>query len=274
MSDTAIATKITSVAVAVRAHRGLQRNAHVDHRDRRRNPRTPPADSVQFSAHRRGPAKPLGRWRAAAPALDQRSGVVARMDRESAVLSTTVVGAGGDGSYIWSASGLAGRPAINASTGAINGTPTTAGAADGDDHAERRVRRCAGHPAIHRDDQRRAVDHDGVAAAGRRADAALTAPRLRVRVVPPVHAGRQPACPRGLSINSSTGVISGTPTAAGTSTVAVTLDRRGRSHREQESLAHDQPVADHLAASRSRTAARPKASSRRTTRSWWRSRRR
>jgi hypothetical protein len=136
--------------------------------------------------------------------------------------ATTATGAGGGGTYIWSATGLPVGLAINASTGVISGTPTAAGAPTATITLN---------------------DSLGDTAATRQYTVTINSAPL-ITTASPLPAGEQTlaysttlgksggtaalswsatSLPAGLTINASTGVISGTPTAAGTSTVAVTL---------------------------------------------------
>jgi prepilin-type N-terminal cleavage/methylation domain-containing protein len=154
--------------------------------------------------------------------------------------STTIVGAGGDGNYIWSASGLPTGLAINASTGAITGTPTGASST----------------ATITLNDV------SGDAAATKQYTVTINA-APSITTTSPLPAGTQSSAytttlvggggttayswsatglPAGLSISSG-GVISGTPTAAGTSTVAATLtDAAGATATKNLSLTINIPT--------------------------------
>ncbi|MGO9872199.1 MAG: putative Ig domain-containing protein [Acidimicrobiia bacterium] len=150
--------------------------------------------------------------------------------------STTVTAAGGDGHYIWSATSLPPGLTINSSTGVISGTPTASGAplvtvtlndVDGDNPATTNYTLTINAaPSI-----------------------ATTSPLPNSTVNVPYSttlaatAGTSPyiwsatGLPTGLALNATTGVISGTPTATVTATVAVTLtDAAGATSSQNLSL--------------------------------------
>jgi type II secretory pathway component PulJ len=136
--------------------------------------------------------------------------------------ATTIVGAGGDGNYIWSASGLPAGLTINASTGVITGTPASAGAPTATITLN---------------------DVSGDAPATKQYVVTINAAPT-ITTISPLPAGTQSnaysttvagsggttaytwsatGIPAGLTLNASNGVLSGTPTTAGTSIIAVTL---------------------------------------------------
>jgi hypothetical protein len=130
--------------------------------------------------------------------------------------------AGGQAPYTWSATGLPGGLTLNASTGAISGTPTAAGTSN----LSITVRDSS--PA-----QTTATKNLSLTIAPALAISTTSLPNGAVNSAyaatlagaggnGPYHWSAT-GLPAGLQLNTSTGAISGTPTAAGTSTVAVTL---------------------------------------------------
>ncbi|WP_281274312.1 proprotein convertase P-domain-containing protein [Allorhizocola rhizosphaerae] len=127
---------------------------------------------------------------------------------------------GGTAPYSWSASGLPAGLSISSSTGSISGTPTAAGtysvtvtAADSSSPAKTgitfyswSVGLAVGNPGNQTSAVGTAISPVGHTVSGGTAPYSWSASGL----------------PAGLSVNSSTGSISGTPTAAGTYSVTVT----------------------------------------------------
>jgi hypothetical protein len=150
--------------------------------------------------------------------------------------STTVTPAGGDGSYAWSATGFASGMSINASTGVISGTPTVAGTVSvvvtlndalGDDPATKSYSLTINAGLVITTASPLPGGQISVPYSTTVAGTGGTAPFVWSAT----------GTPAGLSINASTGVISGTPTAAGPSTVTVTLaDSAGASVSKDLSL--------------------------------------
>jgi prepilin-type N-terminal cleavage/methylation domain-containing protein len=136
--------------------------------------------------------------------------------------TTTVAGAGGDGSYLWSAGGLPAGLTIASGTGVISGTPTAAGApnvtitlndASGDTPASAGLTLTINAaPSITTSSPLPSATKSSaysttIAGAGGTTGYSWSATGL----------------PAGLTIGAGTGTISGTPTTAGTSSVGVTL---------------------------------------------------
>ncbi|WIM95225.1 putative Ig domain-containing protein [Actinoplanes oblitus] len=134
--------------------------------------------------------------------------------------SKTITASGGTTPYTWAATGLPAGLSINTTTGVISGTPTTAGSSSVTVTATDATKR-AGQ-----------VTFTWTIAA------ALTLPNpgsqqvtvaKPATITPSAAGGTSPytwtatGLPTGLSINTTTGVISGTPAAAGTSSVTVTV---------------------------------------------------
>ena len=151
--------------------------------------------------------------------------------------ATTVTGTGGGGTYIWSASGLPGGLTINANTGVISGTPNAAGAPT----ATITLNDTLGDPAATR-------QYTVTINATPSITTASPLPNGTVGVAysttvagsggTTAYTWSATSVPAGLSINSSTGVISGTPTDGRNVDRRRHPDRRRRRHRDQEPLAH------------------------------------
>ena len=152
--------------------------------------------------------------------------------------TASLTGTGGGGAYTWSATGLPAGMSIDPVSGDISGTPTAAGApsvtvtlndAAGDAAATKSYTLTINAaPTISTasplpgGDQGTAYSR-ALNSSGGTASLAWSATGL----------------PAGLSINPVTGAITGTPTAAGPSTVAVTAHRQRGRHRVEEPGDHD-----------------------------------
>jgi len=140
--------------------------------------------------------------------------------RDRSYPSTTVTASGGAGTYTWSASGLPGGMSINSATGVISGTPLTAGSfavvVTVTDTINATATRSytltiSAPPAITTASLPNGAQ--GVSYSTTIASTGGTAPLV----------WSASGLPAGLSINSATGMISGTPTTTGASSVVVTV---------------------------------------------------
>ena len=136
--------------------------------------------------------------------------------------STTLTPAGGEGTYSWSASGLPTGLSINASTGVISGTTNVTGAASvtitlndsfGDPAGTQLYTLTINTAPSITSTSPLPAWGQGIAYTTTVAESGGTAP----------FNWTASGLPSGLSINSSTGVISGTPGSAGTTSATVTL---------------------------------------------------
>ncbi len=123
----------------------------------------------------------------------------------------------------YAAAGLPAGLRVNSRTGLVSGTPSAAGtstvtlsATNSEGHGGRNANPHHRYPGAG-DHQR----HNGQ----RNSKAAPSPIRSRRRIRPPVTAAA--GLPAGLTVNSATGLISGTPTAAGTSTVTLSATNSG-----------------------------------------------
>ncbi len=153
--------------------------------------------------------------------------------------STTLAGNGGDPPYSWMANGLPGGLTLNATTGAITGTPTTAGTSsvevtltDADDQTATATLTLDVRAALKittsslPDGQTGAAYSATLAGTGGLAPYSWTATGL----------------PDGLTLDSASGAITGTPTAVGTATVDVTItDAAGATANQTLSLDVEPP---------------------------------
>jgi hypothetical protein len=137
--------------------------------------------------------------------------------------SATVSATGGSTPYTWSATGLPAGLNINASTGEISGTPTAAGnstaivtVTDSTNPTHLSVSKSFAIVVITPPSITTASLPDGTVGT------AYNAPLGATGGTTP-YTWAATGLPAGLTINTSTGTISGTPTAAGASTVSITL---------------------------------------------------
>ncbi len=138
--------------------------------------------------------------------------------------SAPLAAAGGTGPYTWTASGVPAGIAVNPSTGVISGTPTRAGAftmtvkvTDSSKPTQAATAKVAltvnAAPKI-------STSSLGRGTVGQPYSAALAGSGGATPYTWSISSGSLPA---GLSLNSATGAITGTPTAAGSSPVGVAM---------------------------------------------------
>jgi large repetitive protein len=138
----------------------------------------------------------------------------------NAPYSATVAASGGAPPYSWTAQGLPSGLSIGSSTGLIGGTtasfgsfPVTIGVTDGSRTASRGYTLVIGPPALSITTTALPAGTRGVLYSAALAASGGVAPLV----------WNAQGLPNGLTLNTSTGAIAGTPTAAGTSPVNVTV---------------------------------------------------
>ncbi|BCJ42480.1 hypothetical protein GCM10010168_07780 [Actinoplanes ianthinogenes] len=137
----------------------------------------------------------------------------------SVATSLTVAGTGGTSPYTWTATGLPAGLTINAATGVISGTPTTAATYAAKVTATDSAKLAGSAAFSWTTGTAATVTNPGTRASvvNVAVNQAMTATGAKTPYV-----WSATGLPTGLAINSSTGAITGTPTAAGTFTTKVT----------------------------------------------------
>ncbi len=141
--------------------------------------------------------------------------------------STTIAASGGTTPYTYSASGLPGGLSINSSTGAITGTPTSSGTASVAISVKDSTTPTAKTASTTMSLVVSAASISPLTISTTSLPAATAGSAYSMSVV--ASGGTKPytysasGLPGGLSISSSTGAITGTPTASGTDSVAITV---------------------------------------------------
>jgi hypothetical protein len=141
--------------------------------------------------------------------------------------NATVQASGGVASYTWSATGLPAGLSINASSGAISGTPTAAGTSTANvtvKDSGNPQQTASANLAITINSQLTITTTSPLSPGTR--NVAYTATVQATGGVTS-YTWSATGLPAGLSINASSGVISGTPTVAGTSSASVTVKDSG-----------------------------------------------
>lgn len=162
---------------------------------------------------------------------------------QNAAYSTTLAAAGGAQPYSWSATGLPAGWTLNPSTGVLSATPTAAGTvsftatvADSSDQVDRRTFTITVAPRV--TITTLSLPHGTV---GTVYQQTVTATGGNAPLTWSLAAGTLPG---GLALNASSGLLSGTPTAAGTFNITIlAVDAVGGADSRAFALAIDVPLA-------------------------------